>query len=183
MQKERTEKIKLAHRIKALLARAGSFIDDIWSVRRFTRRIAIVVMLAVAIVFGGSLGQSDSCQTTYRSDVMLTINSGSFIAERVSSPTERSRGLSGRACIPSDTAMLFEFEQPEPHGIWMKSMRFPIDILWLDTDKRIVHIERAVEPSTYPEVFRPSTPALYVIETQSGATLGITVGDSVSFSQ
>lgn len=173
----------MAHRIKNFIARVGLFIDDLWSVRKFTRKIAIVSILVVAVVFGGSLSQSDSCQTTYRSDIRIVINSITFIAERVSAPIDRTRGLSGRACIPSDTAMLFEFEQPEPQGIWMKNMRFPIDILWLNQDKRIVHIERAVEPSTYPDVFRPSTPALYVIETQSGATLGIAVGDSVSFSQ
>ena len=43
-----------------------------------------------------------------------------------------------------------------------------IDIFWLDSKGHVVHIERDVFPSTYPNVFYPSVPARSVLETAAG---------------
>ena len=41
--------------------------------------------------------------------------------------------------------MLFVYEQPQPIGIWMKDMRFSLDIIWI-RDGRIVHVEKNAPP-------------------------------------
>ena len=61
-----------------------------------------------------------------------------FIAD---SDVERKRGLSGRPNLVDGTGMLFVFKESGEHGIWMKDMRFPIDILWLDERLRVVFIK------------------------------------------
>src|SRR5512144_250193 len=70
------------------------------------------------------------------------------IAERVTvtvelarSVPEKARGLSGRPGLKPGHGMLFVYEQPQPIGIWMKDMRFPLDIIWV-RDGRIVHLEK-----------------------------------------
>lgn len=80
----------------------------------------------------------------------------------------RARGLSGRASVPSGYGMLFIFDTDGYYGFWMKDMLAPIDIFWLDDKGQVVHIERDVATSTYPNVFYPSVPARYVLETAAG---------------
>ena len=81
---------------------------------------------------------------------------------------KRVQGLSGHAPLAQNEAMLFVFPNESDWGIWMKDMIFPLDILWLDKDMRVITAEQNVSPATYPNVFRPNTPALYVIEANAG---------------
>lgn len=77
-------------------------------------------------------------------------------------------GLGGREKIASDYGLLFVFQKPDYYGFWMKDMRFPIDIFWLNAQGQVVTIARGVATSTYPDVFYPTAPAVYVLETISG---------------
>lgn len=81
---------------------------------------------------------------------------------------ERMEGLSGRQSLPKGSALLLVFKQEDEHGIWMKDMLFPIDVIWLDPDFEVVNFKSNVLPETYPTVFKPERPALYVLETNVG---------------
>jgi len=83
-------------------------------------------------------------------------------------PEKQQRGLSIFDRLAPATGMLFVFDHDDTYGIWMKDMKFAIDIIWVDAEGRIVDMEQHVAPETYPEVFSPHTPARYVIEVQSG---------------
>ena len=49
-------------------------------------------------------------------------------------------------------------------------MKMPIDIVWLDRDKKVVHIEENVQPDAEPyEVYQPPVPARYVLEMAAGS--------------
>jgi uncharacterized membrane protein (UPF0127 family) len=91
----------------------------------------------------------------------------------------RSRGLGGRAGLAPDEGMLFVFDTDLQPGFWMKDMLFSIDILWLDSEKRIVHIAPRVAPDTYPKAFFPPVPSRYVLELPTGfaARHKIRIGD------
>ena len=82
----------------------------------------------------------------------------------VDTPESRQKGLGGRESLATSTAMLFVFDYPDKYGIWMKDMNFPIDILWLDKEGRIVHIEENISPETFPKTFFPLDESLYVLE-------------------
>lgn len=82
--------------------------------------------------------------------------------------TVRERGLAGRANVPEGYGMLFVFPHDEYHGFWMKDMRVPIDIFWLDSSGRVISVVGHVATSTYPRVFYPPTPVRYVLETAAG---------------
>ena len=66
--------------------------------------------------------------------------------------------------------MLFVFEAADFHGIWMKNCKFPIDILWLDEEKQVVHVAEAVPPVQGRAVpgLQPMRRASYVIELNAG---------------
>lgn len=76
-----------------------------------------------------------------------------------------------RETINWDQAMLFVFEKEGKQAFWMKNVRFPIDILWLDRNKRIVHIEKNVPPCRKDPcpTYSPSLEALYVLELKAGS--------------
>lgn len=88
--------------------------------------------------------------------------------ELARTPREREIGLSGRPDLPQGRGMLFVFDRPEPVTIWMKDMRFPIDILWIEGG-RIVQIQRSAKP---PRPDGPieaySAPAALVLEVPAG---------------
>ena len=89
-------------------------------------------------------------------------------------------GLMFRPSLPAERGMLFLFDDVGFHGIWMKNCKFPIDIVWLDEAKRVVHLEEAVPPCREEpcRVYTPLRKASYVLELNAGqarrekATLG-----------
>jgi len=50
------------------------------------------------------------------------------------------------------------FEQSDFHGIWMKNCKFPIDILWLDEARTVVHVENKRCPRARPIPVRSTSP-------------------------
>lgn len=95
------------------------------------------------------------------------------------------QGLSERPSLGSNEGMIFVFEKPDTYGFWMKDMLFSIDIIWMDENFVITHIEKSIPPESYPTIFYPSSPSLYVLEVPAGQAnlLGIKVGDKVNFSK
>ncbi len=65
--------------------------------------------------------------------------------ELARTPDEQIRGLSGRPSLKPGHGMLFVYARPQPVSIWMKDMRFPLDILWIRAG-RIVKIEKHAPP-------------------------------------
>lgn len=94
---------------------------------------------------------------------------------------ERIKGLSGLESIEDNQAMLFIFSREGIYSFWMKDMNFPIDIIWINKDFKIVSIKENATPESYPEVFYPEAKALYVIETNVGivAKEGIKIGEAI----
>jgi hypothetical protein len=113
----------------------------------------------------------------------LNINGQSLPIELATTSAEQVKGLSDRREIGS-TGLLFIFPDTDTHGIWMKDMQFSIDILWLDSEYKVIHIEENVSPITFPKIFYPSQPSKYVFEADSGFTqkYKIEVGEKLEFS-
>ena len=139
--------------------------------------LLIGMSAAVGIVVGCSN------QTAY-----VQINDIEIPVEIVDTDDLRSLGLSGRDALPQDEGMLFVYEKPGLHSIWMKDMNFPIDIWWIGAEDsnagtlRIFDVEKNVSPETYPEIFEPSVQSLYVLEVNAGFAdnVSINIGDEVS---
>jgi len=91
-------------------------------------------------------------------------------AEVAATPALRQQGLSGHAPLQENEGMLFVYQEDEDgmQGFWMKDMLFPIDIIWIDTEGRVITIAKNIQPESYPEVFYPARAAQYVLEVQAG---------------
>jgi uncharacterized membrane protein (UPF0127 family) len=64
--------------------------------------------------------------------------------------------------------MFFSFATSDYYRFWMKEMNFPIDIIWLDENYKIIDITHSLATSTYPNTVSPKTPARYVLEVVAG---------------
>lgn len=108
-----------------------------------------------------------------------------FIAD---TPEKQSKGLGGRRSLGADEGMLFVFDTDAQYGFWMKDMRFPIDIMWID-DGKIVDIAPNVPPPTSDSLqlpsYLPRLPADTVLEVNAGFAQhnGVKIGDTVLMNQ
>ncbi len=147
--------------------------------------VLLVAVIVILIFSGHGTPTLNSPCGPYRTDKVVTIGSNKLNTEEAYTQSEKTTGLGGRPCIGPDQAMLFDFGKPAQYQIWMKDMRFPIDIVWIGTNHKIVGFYNNIQPSTYPDRFvnKPDSPARYVLEIKAnrGDQLGITIGTPVSF--
>jgi uncharacterized membrane protein (UPF0127 family) len=100
--------------------------------------------------------------------------------ERATTQAEQERGLSGRSGLSNRSGMVFIFDMTGEQCMWMKDMKFNLDMIWLDKDGQVIKIAKNVTPGSYPESFCASN-TKYVIEMNSGmvASLGWNLGDFI----
>ena len=85
--------------------------------------------------------------------------------------------------------MLFIFQEERKHTFWMKDMRFPLDMVWINASCAVADITADI-PQPLPDsddsvlpTYSPSSPATYNLEINAGvaAASGLTTGDPVTF--
>jgi uncharacterized protein len=116
------------------------------------------------------MGEDGSTSNKYRT-VIVSVNGIEVVADVAATNEQRAKGLSVKDSLPEYEAMLFVFETAQEHSFWMKNMKFPIDIIWLDSDKAVVHIEHYLQPCSldvFCPSYKPNNNALYVLETAAG---------------
>jgi len=113
----------------------------------------------------------------------ISIGNTEIVVEIADTDAKRQLGLSGRDSLLRGRGMLFVFDKPGNYGFWMKDMKFPIDIIWIDSDMRIVGVEENVSPNTFPKSFYPLSPVLFVLETPAlfSSSHHVEVGGSITF--
>jgi len=96
---------------------------------------------------------------------------------------ERRRGLMYRRSLAGGSGMLFVFPESGPHQFWMHNTYIPLDMVFLDADKKVVFVEERAEPMT-DTPRGPSAPTLYVVEVPGGwaRSHGIEPGVTARFS-
>ena len=105
-----------------------------------------------------------------------------FHVELARTPPEHERGLMYRGHLDADAGMLFLFDRPSVLTFWMKNTLIPLDMLFIDADRKIVGIVESAEPQTLTSRQVP-LPSQYVLEIGGGlsARLGIRPGATVQF--
>ncbi len=149
---------------------------------KIMNKIFILILSGVFLIYAISFFNEDKRIS------FLEINGQTLRIEVADTDSERMKGLSGRENIGENEGLLFVFEKEGNYGFWMKDMNFPIDIAWINKDKKIINIEKNVSPDTYPKVFYGSDfikneKSLYVLETSAGffEKNKIEIGDVLKF--
>ena len=103
-----------------------------------------------------------------------------FELETADEPEERSRGLMHRKSLDQREGMIFDFEQSQPIGMWMKNTFIPLDMIFLDAKRRVLFIHHQAQPHSL-DIIRSPRAARYTVELNGGAakTYGLGLGDLV----
>lgn len=109
----------------------------------------------------------------------------SFVAEVAKTQEQRERGLMFRKSLASNRCMLFIFEDQALRSFHMKNTYIPLDIIWMDKDKRVVFIKKNAKPANngYHETISPKKEAMYIIEVNAGTVdkIGLKTGDTLKW--
>ncbi len=103
-------------------------------------------------------------------------------AEIADTPAKHSQGLMFREELEENEGMLFVFGSEGIYPFWMKNTHIPLDIIWIDRNSTIVHVEHAVPYTGNYLLYSSNMPAKYVIEIKAGFVENnkINLGDKVS---
>ena len=113
----------------------------------------------------------------------LTFLKTSIVVEVANTPELRRLGLGGRDTLDEKTGMLFIFDTYSQPELWMKDMKFAIDIIFFDRNFNVVDIKENFRPESYPEVYISKEKAKYAVEVKSGflKQYEITPGNKAEF--
>jgi len=101
---------------------------------------------------------------------------------------DRKKGLAVFDSLTANEGMLFSFDQEDYYVFWMKEMKFNIDIIFLDKDKKVLDVFENVkaEPGVQDmdlKTYSSKLKSQFIIELKEGETRknGIKPGDTVLF--
>lgn len=136
--------------------------------------IAVVLFLGIILITASNIKQLKK----------VCVGELCIQAEVVQTDKARQKGLMFRKSMPQDRGMLFIFEKEALLSFWMKNTRFPLDIIWIDRNKKIVDIyEYALPCKDVCKTITAQVNAQFVLEVNAGFTKshGIKIGDSLVF--
>ncbi|MGQ0792071.1 MAG: DUF192 domain-containing protein [Nitrosopumilaceae archaeon] len=145
-----------------------------------TSRIQVLVPITISAVIVGIAGI-----LSLPSDVKLesvefprgTVKIDGIVLEVQIADTDprQARGLMFQEQLPLDEGMLFVWGDANKRSIWMLNMQFPLDVIWIDDNNKVVFIEKNVPPCktaletvTCPSYKGGSKDAKYVLEVTAG---------------
>ncbi|MCF6308668.1 MAG: DUF192 domain-containing protein [Flavobacteriaceae bacterium] len=97
---------------------------------------------------------------------------------------ETQTGLMYRHSMEDNQSMLFIFKKEQPRSFYMKNTEFSLDIIYINSKKTIVSIQKNAKP--FDKTSLPSTiPVLYVLEVNAGLSekWGLEVGDYIEWTR
>lgn len=130
-------------------------------------RTSVWLIAGLLVVVGVAAYMVIAPQLQPRANVVL--GEGMFKARVVQTKELRDKGLAGVDHLADNEAMLFLFETSDKWGIWMKDMKIPLDIAWLDQSQKVVYIVKGASPDDFPKSYVPNDPAQYVLEMPAGS--------------
>jgi uncharacterized membrane protein (UPF0127 family) len=147
--------------------------------RAVSPAILITGIVLIVLASAGALLINNAQPTT-----SLYLGSSVFDATVAYTQSARETGYSGVSSIPTNQALILAFPTNDMWQITMKDMKVPIDIVWLNSDKKVVSLTRDASPDGRAgTVFKPTALSRYVVELPAGTISAktITVGLSAIF--
>ncbi|MBC31108.1 MAG: hypothetical protein CMH48_09695 [Muricauda sp.] len=95
---------------------------------------------------------------------------------------ETQTGLMYRQSMEDNQGMLFIFPDVAMHSFYMKNTEFPLDIVFIDENQKIVTIQKDAQPLDEKSI-SSVVPVKYVLEINAGLSekWQLQVGDSIAY--
>ena len=123
----------------------------------------------ILVIFMVSASGCVSQQKVVKENELCFENGKCISIEYAITPEQRGKGLMYRELLPENAGMLFVFPEETKPGFWMKNVKFPLDFVWIDKEKKIAGFEENVPTcADYCPSRSPKSNILYVLEVNSG---------------
>lgn len=114
----------------------------------------------------------------------VLINGIQFTVDVAKTNDQKARGLNIYNKLPLTKGMVFPFEQENYYAFWMKDMKFPIDIIYIQNDKVVDIFPSVPNPKNTkdnPVMVKPRSKANLVLEINAGLVrkYNFKIGDKV----
>jgi len=141
------------------------------------RRYGLFFLIALMMLNGAA------CEAQPR--VTILTRSGSEVAFQVEvadTPAKRTMGLQYRKELGADRGMIFLFPSEAPQSFWMKNTPIPLDMIFINRERRIVGIVEQAVPFSL-DSRSVGVPSQFVLEINGGLAKrhGLQAGDNVRF--
>lgn len=134
-----------------------------------------------ALIFAWFVLFASGCAPAVPATVNVVVHGTPFTAELATDEAAREHGLMARTQLGAGHGMLFVFPDSAPRGFWMKNTLIALDILFFDSDRKLVSTQHDVPPcKADPCPIYPSDGAArYALELPAGTArrIGATRGD------
>jgi uncharacterized membrane protein (UPF0127 family) len=136
---------------------------------------AIRVLFAFLALVSGTAFADVAFKTTH-----VKVAGHPLAVELAADESQRMQGLMYRKSLGKEDGMLFVFDEPAYHSMWMKNTLIPLSVAFIDKDGVILNI-LDMEPQTLDSHMAAGA-AVYAIETNKGWFAGkkIKAGDKVT---
>lgn len=114
--------------------------------------------------------QKETLENSYKWPEVIFPGGKSVKVEIAKTEEERALGLMFRHSLPEGRGMLFIFEKEDFQSFWMKNCFFPLDLIFIDKNNKIVDIKENFEPCKEDPcpTYKSKEKAIYVLEVQGG---------------
>jgi len=145
-----------------------------------------IVILAAAF-FAAGCGTSNITDELDLTQVTFP-NGAKINAETMRSEPELMRGLMFRESLAPNRGMLFIHPKENTFHYWMYQTKIPLDLIWMDHDRRIVEMSLDTPPCRSTSAkecpnYGGNFKSKYVLEVNAGIARknGLKTGDSLDF--
>lgn len=150
-------------------------------------RSATKVVLLAAALFSAGCGTSNITDELNLTQVTFP-NGVRINAETMRRELELMRGLMFRESLPPNRGMLFIHPAEDTYRYWMYQTKIPLDLIWMDRDRRIVEMSLDTPPCTSSSAtdcpnYGGKFKSKYVLEVNAGIARknGLKTGDVLDF--
>lgn len=146
----------------------------------------MLLIPGLALILAGC-GERAVTLEDYQTLVVRFPNGKQVRAEVMAKDVDLTRGMMFRDSLAPGRGMLFFHSRDGKYAYWMYQVRIPLDMIWMDRERRIVEIAANVPPCTTIASQCPNYggnyDARYVLELGGGmaAKYGLKVGDALKF--
>ncbi len=150
-------------------------------------RSLVLAGIVVVLCLTACSSSNDAIRDFSSREVSLP-NGKTITVEVMTNPVDMSRGMMFRESLPPDRGMLFIHGSPGKYPYWMFQVRIPLDIIWMDQNRRVVEVSANAPPCKSASAkdcpnYGGHENALYVLELGGGqaAANGVQTGSVINF--
>jgi uncharacterized membrane protein (UPF0127 family) len=151
------------------------------------RSLPALLVTAIVLLTCCACGDSPTTLDEYQTTPVTLPGGQQIRAEMVSNPKDMLKGLQYRDSLAPNRGMIFLHGSPGFYPYWMYQVRIPLDIFWLDTNRKVVEISADTPPcktaAKQCATYGGTHQAVTVFEMPAGSArkYGIKVGDTIKF--